>query len=200
MSTSEAIRVMLVEDDEDDYILTRGHFTEMRGSRFQLEWFNSYQTGLEAMVRNRHDICLLDYRLGAKNGIDLLREAVKGGCQAPVILLTGLGQHEVDVEAMKAGAADYLVKASLQADVLERSIRYALERKRAAALAAFEQASLAAFGAEVGLALTKPDSLGDILRGCADAMVRYLNVHLARIWVLDPADGKLHLHASAGAI
>jgi two-component system cell cycle sensor histidine kinase/response regulator CckA len=191
---------MLVEDDEDDYILTRGHFTEMRGSRFQLEWFNSYQTGLDAMLRNRHDICLLDYRLGAKNGIDLLREAVRGGCQAPVILLTGLGQHEVDVEAMKAGASDYLVKASLQADALERSIRYALERKRSAAQAAFEQASLAAFGAEVGLVLTKPDSLGDILRGCADAMVRYLNVHLARIWVLDAADDKLHLHASAGAI
>jgi two-component system cell cycle sensor histidine kinase/response regulator CckA len=200
MSTSEPIRVLLVEDDEDDYILTRGLFTEMRGSHFKLEWFNSYQAGLEAMLRNRHDVCLLDYRLGAKNGIDLMREALKGGCQAPSILLTGLGQHAVDVEAMKAGAADYLVKASLQADALERSIRYALERKRSAAQAAFEQASLAAFGAEVGLALTKSDALGDILHSCADAMVRYLNVHLARIWVLDPADGKLHLHGSAGAI
>jgi PAS domain S-box-containing protein len=191
---------LLVEDDEDDYILTRGLFGEMKGSRFQVEWFKSYQLGLEAMLRNQHDVCLLDYRLGAKNGIELLSDAVQRGCQAPIILLTGLGEHEVDVQAMKAGAADYLVKAHLQADALERAIRYALERKRAAASAAFEQASLAAFGAEVGLALTRRDSLADILSQCAELMVRYLNVHRAQIWILDPADKLLHLKATAGAV
>ena len=70
----------------------------------------------------------------------------------PIILLTGSGQHHVDLEAMEAGASDYLVKAQLQAHSLERSIRYAIQRKRAAALAAFEQARLAAFGAESALA------------------------------------------------
>jgi PAS domain S-box-containing protein len=200
MSDLELIRVLLVEDDEDDYVLTRGLFSQIQGRRFQLEWFKSYQPGLEAMMRNQHDVCLVDYRLGAKNGIDLLREAIERGCQAPVILLTGLGQQQVDVEAMKAGAADYLVKSSLQADALERSVRYALERKRAAAVAAFEQASLAAFGADIGLALTQRDALSVILYRCADSMVRYLNVHLARIWILDPTEKKLHLKASAGAI
>src|SRR5690348_1615249 len=151
MTGAEPIRVLLVDDDEDDYILTRGLFTQMRGHRFQLEWFKSYQLGLEAMVRNQHDVCLADYRLGAKTGIDLLQEALARGCQAPIILLTGSGQHEVDVQAMKAGAADYLVKSTLQVDALERSIRYAIERKRAAGIAAFEQASLAAFGADIGL-------------------------------------------------
>jgi two-component system cell cycle sensor histidine kinase/response regulator CckA len=200
METPETIRVLLVEDDEDDYIITRGVVAQIKGCRPQLEWFNTYQRGLDAMLRNRHDICLVDYRLGAKNGIDLLREASQAGCQAPVILLTGLGQHEVDVEAMKAGAADYLVKASLQADALERAIRYALERKRAASQAAFEQASLAAFGAEVGLALTKSDSLVAILTSCADAAVRYLNVHLARIWVHDATEGTMQPMGSAGAV
>ena len=89
--------MLLVEDDEDDYILTRGLFAEMRGCRFQLEWFKSYQLGLAAMIRNQHDVCLLDYRLGAKNGIELLKEAIEKGCQAPIILLTGLGEHEVDL-------------------------------------------------------------------------------------------------------
>ena len=200
MNEPEQVRVLLVEDDEDDYILARGLFAEMKGHRFQLEWFKSYQLGLEAMARNQHDICLLDYRLGPKNGIELLRAALERGCQAPIILLTGLGEHQVDIEAMKAGAADYLVKSGLQADALERSIRYALERKRAAAVAAFEQANLAAFGADVGLALTRPDSLSVILYRCADSMVRYLNVHLAQIWILDPRDKMLHLKASAGAI
>lgn len=192
--------MLLVEDDEDDYILTRGLFAEMRGCRFQVEWFKSYQLGLAAMARNQHDVCLLDYRLGARNGIELLKEALERGCQAPIILLTGLGEHEVDIEAMKAGAADYLVKTGLRCDLLERSVRYALVRKRAAAGAAFEQASLAAFGADVGLALTQREELGGILYRCADSMVRYLNVHLAQIWILDPGDRMLHLKASAGAI
>jgi two-component system cell cycle sensor histidine kinase/response regulator CckA len=200
MSDFEQIKVLLVDDDEDDYVLTRGLFTQMRDQRFQLEWFKSYQLGLEAMARNQHDVCLIDYRLGAKTGIELLREALERGCQAPIILLTGSGQHEIDVQAMKAGAADYLVKSTLQVDALERSIRYAIERKRAVAIAAFEQASLAAFGAEIGLALTQRDSLSAILYRCADSMVRYLNVHLARIWILHPADKMLHLKASAGAI
>src|SRR3984957_419200 len=200
MNELETIKVMLVEDDEDDYILTRGLFTEMKGWRFQLEWFKSYQLGLPAMLRNQHDVCLVDYRLGAKNGIELLQEAVEKGCQLPIILLTGLGEHKVDLQAMKAGAADYLVKSGLRADSLERSIRYAIERKRLASAAVFEQASLAAFGADVGLALTQRESLAAILYQCSDLVVRYLNVHLAQIWILNPADKMLHLKASAGAI
>jgi two-component system, cell cycle sensor histidine kinase and response regulator CckA len=200
MNELELMRVLLVEDDEDDYILARGLFSEMKGRRFQVDWFKSYPLGLEAMARNQHDVCLIDYRLGAKNGIELLQEALARGCQAPIILLTGLGEHKVDLEAMKAGAADYLVKSQLRADSLERSIRYALERKRAAAIAAFEQANLAAFGADVGLSLTQRDTLSGVLYRCADAMVRYLNAHLAQIWILDPDDNMLHLRASAGAI
>ena len=80
------------------------------------------------MLRNQHDVCLVDYRLGAETGIDLLRAALERGCQAPIILLTGQGEHEIDLEAMKAGAADYLVKGRLDAGLLERSIRYAIER------------------------------------------------------------------------
>jgi two-component system, cell cycle sensor histidine kinase and response regulator CckA len=200
MSDTPQIRILLVEDDEDDYILTRGLFTEMTGCKFQLDWFKSYHLGLEAMVRNQHDVCLVDYRLGSQNGIELLSTAIKRGCQAPIILLTGLGEHEVDVQAMKAGAADYLIKAALRADSLERSIRYAMERKRAAAVAAFEQASLAAFGAEIGLALTGRESMGVILHRCADCMVRYLGVHLAQIWILEQGDKAFQLRATAGAL
>jgi two-component system, cell cycle sensor histidine kinase and response regulator CckA len=200
MSDTPQVRVLLVEDDEDDYVLTRGLFTEMTGCQFKLEWFKSYHLGLEAMVRNQHDVCLVDYRLGSQNGIELLSTAIKRGCQAPIILLTGLGEHEVDVQAMKAGAADYLVKAALRADSLERSIRYAMERKRAAAVAAFEQASLAAFGAEIGLALTGRESMGVILHRCADCMVRYLNVHLAQVWILEQGDSAFQLRATAGAL
>jgi PAS domain S-box-containing protein len=194
------IKVLLVEDDEDDFIITRDLFGEMRSQRFTLDWMKTFDTGLQAMTLNQHDVCLVDYRLGARNGVDLLRAALERGCQAPVILLTGAGEHEIDLEAMRAGAADYLVKTELQAKSLERSIRYALQRKRAAALAAFEQARLAAFGADIGLALTRPDRLDAIMDRCARAMSQYLNAAVAQITTLKEGSRNLQSLAIAGPL
>src|SRR5437588_375040 len=200
MGPATIIRVLLVEDDEDDYILTRDLLSELKGQRFVLDWVKTFEIGLQSMCKNQHDVVLVDYRLGAQNGVELMRAALERGCQAPVILLTGSGQHQVDVEAMQAGASDYLVKVSLQAHGLERSIRYAIQRKRAAALAAFEQARLAAFGAEVGLALTRRDSLEAILQRCAKAMSQYLNASLAQISTFDSRKGVFEPRAWAGSL
>jgi signal transduction histidine kinase len=91
---------------------------------------STYEAGLETIRRASHDVYLLDYRLGARDGLELLRDAIACGCRAPVILLTGQGDEEVDREAMRAGAADYLVKGQVDARLLERSIRYALARSK----------------------------------------------------------------------
>jgi PAS domain S-box-containing protein len=128
---NDLVKVLLVDDDEDDYVLTRDWFEEMEGAKFELDWVASYDAALEAIARHQHDVYLFDYRLGDRNGLELLREAVENGCKAPIILLTGQGDHEVDIEAMKAGAADYLDKSQIGAPLLERSIRYAIERKQA---------------------------------------------------------------------
>ncbi|HEY9872532.1 MAG TPA: PAS domain S-box protein, partial [Candidatus Obscuribacterales bacterium] len=125
------IKVLLVDDDEDDYILTRDWLSEIQRTKFVLEWVASYETALETIKKKQHDVYLLDYRLGTHNGLELLREAIAQGCSSPIILLTGQGDREIDVEAMKAGASDYLDKSLIGAHLLERSIRYALERKRA---------------------------------------------------------------------
>jgi two-component system cell cycle sensor histidine kinase/response regulator CckA len=194
------VKVLLVEDDEDDFVIARDLFSEMPGRRFALDWAQNFDVGLQTMVLNQHDVCLVDYRLGARNGVDLMRAAFEGGCQSPIILLTGAGEHEVDIEAMQAGASDYLVKAQLQANSLERSIRYALQRKRAAALAAFEQARLAAFGAEIGLALTRRDSLKAILDRCAKAMAQYLNAGLAQILSFESRGKGFEALATAGPL
>ena len=124
------IKVLLVEDDEDDYIITRDLLSEIENERFELTWVATYDEALMVIARNEHDVYLLDYRLGNHNGLELLPEAVARGCQAPLILLTGQGNHEIDLEAMKAGAADYLVKGQIGAPLLSRSIRYAIERAR----------------------------------------------------------------------
>jgi two-component system cell cycle sensor histidine kinase/response regulator CckA len=125
------IKVLLVDDDEDDYVLTRDWFAEFQDTKFKLEWVATYDTALEAIAHNQYEVYLFDYRLNQGNGLELLRAAIALGCSAPIILLTGQGDRDVDVEAMKAGAADYLEKGQLGAPLLERSIRYAIERKQA---------------------------------------------------------------------
>ncbi|MEA2631346.1 MAG: hypothetical protein QOE66_1565 [Chloroflexota bacterium] len=126
------VRVLLVEDDEDDYLLTRDLLREIYGDggRFHLDWETDYDAALAAIRRDRHDIHLIDYRLGSRNGLDLLREAVGRGCTAPIILLTGQGDRGIDLDAMRVGAADSLIKGTIDAEAMERSIRYAIERKR----------------------------------------------------------------------
>ncbi|MDE3066151.1 MAG: response regulator [Verrucomicrobiota bacterium] len=125
------IKVLLVDDDEDDYVITREVISQIRDRRHQLDWADNYDAALEALQRRSYDICLLDYRLGGRTGLELLREARTLTDPPPMILLTGQDDHEIDLEAAKAGAADYLVKGQLNADTLERAIRYAIAGRRA---------------------------------------------------------------------
>lgn len=137
LTKGKRLRLLLVDDDEDEYVLTRDMLSDrsyLSGDsqiRYDLDWVSSYAEALSAFEKNEYDIYLVDYRLGARDGIELLREPVVRRSNAPIILMTGRGSYQVDVEAMKAGATDYLVKGDISAPILERAIRYALERKRA---------------------------------------------------------------------
>lgn len=127
---NQKIRVLLIDDDEEDYILTRYLFEDFKDNRYELEWINSYSEAQNAIREDAYDIYLVDYRLGAGNGLELIRQATAEGCRAPMILLTGQGDMETDLEAMNAGAADYLVKGEFEAPLLERVIRYSLQHAR----------------------------------------------------------------------
>lgn len=127
-TTSQAIRVLLIDDDKEDYQLFRNLVSEIEGSKIILEWASSFDAGKAAISKKTHDVCFLDYRLGGKTGLDLLKEVIAEGCTMPLILLTGYGEHEVDLEAMKVGAADYLVKDQVTPLLLERSMRYSIHR------------------------------------------------------------------------
>lgn len=126
----DQLRILLVEDDEDDYILTKDLLNEWCLSFLELQWVTTFDAALAEMKHNRHDVYLLDYQLGAGNGLELLQTALTQGCEGPIILLTGQGNREIDLEAMQAGAVDYLVKNEITAPLLERSIRYALRQKQ----------------------------------------------------------------------
>ncbi len=129
-SKEPPVRVLLVDDDEADSLLTRELFAEMRGLRCALHWVADYAEALRDMKSGAHDVYLLDYRIGARTGLELLGEAKAENFRGAAILLADEEEHEIDVEAMQAGAADYLDKGRLHTQLLERSIRYALHHKQ----------------------------------------------------------------------
>lgn len=131
--THYSLKILLVDDDEDDFIITRNLLSEAQGVHYNIDWIVSYEDALEIIGQKKYDVYLFDYRLGEHTGLELLHEVTKKDCASPIILLTGQGDHEIDIEAMKAGASDYLVKGEMSFSLIERSIRYAIERKKAEA-------------------------------------------------------------------
>ncbi|HKO45610.1 MAG TPA: diguanylate cyclase [Pyrinomonadaceae bacterium] len=128
MLTAEPLKVLLIEDDEDDFLLTRELLSEVGGRKVDLRWEATYQDALRAIERGGYDVCLVDYGLGERTGLDLLREAGSAQCSPPMIMLTSHNNYDLDAAAMRAGAADYLVKGLVNTSIIERSIRYALQR------------------------------------------------------------------------
>ncbi len=127
--TGRSLRVLLVDDDEEDFLLIRDMLSEMAGQPIQLDWVSTYEQARASIEAKQHQAYLVDYRLGARTGLDLIREAgAEAHLSSPIIVLTGFGDHDVDIRAMQSGAADYLVKDQLSAPLLERSIRYAVNR------------------------------------------------------------------------
>ena len=125
------VNVLLVEDDEDDYILTRDLLGEIGSARFDVDWVPTFDAALDQIDGCAHDVALVDFHLGSRDGVELVGEALRRKCDVPIILLTGQGDRETDVAAMRAGAADFLSKSDITPEVLERSIRYAIQHKRA---------------------------------------------------------------------
>ncbi len=124
------IRILMLDDDEDECVMTRALLSSIQSARFELDWVSNYEVALSTMERKQYDLYLFDHQLGARTGLELLRQVNQRGNLVPVILFTGHDDHETDVEAMKAGAADFLVKGRIDGRTLERSIRYAIERTR----------------------------------------------------------------------
>lgn len=122
------VHILLIEDDNDDYFLTAELLKEISSQRLILDWASSPEMAFPMLASASYDLCLLDYNLGAETGLDVLRELRRRGYEHPVIILTGQDDYDTDVEMMKAGADDYMLKSELTPRSLERSIRYARER------------------------------------------------------------------------
>lgn len=122
------IKVLIIDDDEDDFFITSDYMKGIEEYRLKIDWAYKFNEAVQLLRDKAYDIYFVDYRLGAKTGLDFLREAMHMGAEEPIILLTGKGNKTIDVEAMQMGATDYLIKTELTTEKLERCIRYSLER------------------------------------------------------------------------
>src|SRR5947209_4674629 len=99
MAADQKVRVLLIDDDQDDYFLTRELLAEVPGGPMEVKWIQEYRAALASICTGNFDVVLLDYKLGPRTGLELLREARAQGCEVPIILLTGLTDPEIDLAA-----------------------------------------------------------------------------------------------------
>jgi len=125
------LRVLIVDDDPEDHILTEGTLREARRARFDVDHAYTPAEAREKMDKGDFDLCLLDYALGATDGVNLFIEASAAGFRVPTILLSGHDDDEIADQVLQAGLADYLEKGNLNGPSLERAILYAIERDSA---------------------------------------------------------------------
>lgn len=125
----DPISVLLVDDNEVDALLTRTILSRS-STPFVIEWAASYRDALNKAKTTTFDVGLIDLHLDESDGIHLIQAILEAGCKAPMIILTGEGDPDIEVESIHAGAADYLVKGQFDVLLLERVIRHAIERQR----------------------------------------------------------------------
>lgn len=118
-------KVLLIDDDRLQFRLTQQHFKSFQTDLYELDWAATYEEGIVKLLSGAYVACLLDYQLGERDGLQLIREAMTQGCRTPIVFLTAETADRVDIAAMNAGALDYLVKGEITPRMIERSLRYA---------------------------------------------------------------------------
>ena len=126
-----AVRVLLVEDNLGDARLIELALAAARWTQFELERVDTLAAALARASQGGIDVMLLDLTLPDSSGIQTLREAYAQAREIPIVVFTGLDDDELAFNAVNEGAQDFLVKGRADTELLDRSIRYAIERHRA---------------------------------------------------------------------
>ena len=130
---TKSIKILIIDDDKDEYFLIKDLIRDFELFHAHIDWIDNYDKAILAIAKKEHDVYLLDYRLGSHSGIDILSQLSESELlsNSIYVFLTGFGNSSIDKEALENGADDFLSKSELSVQVLERTIRYGLERKRA---------------------------------------------------------------------
>jgi two-component system, cell cycle sensor histidine kinase and response regulator CckA len=127
----EMLQILLVDDDEDDYTLTRDKLKEIPNLKYDLKWVTTYDSAVNWLTNNVYSVCITDYNLRAgKTGLDLVDEMISKGCPVPFIVLTGQGTLQLCTEAGRRGAAAFFDKASVTPIQLAQAIERAMKAAR----------------------------------------------------------------------
>lgn len=127
---NKPIRILFIDPQEMEYVLVADLLAHIRDVDYELVWHDQLEGALSLLLSQRFDIALLDYYWPTENARELLYGARVQACQTPIIVMTDERETEVDREAIRAGAADYLIKGQIDSQLLERTLRYAIERKQ----------------------------------------------------------------------
>jgi len=126
----DTVHVLLIDDTEAQRYLIEGYLSQSKTFQADLMWAASLAEAIRLLRFNTFDICLLDYDLGNHTALDVLSYFKSQKIDLPVIVLTGYGSQDIDMEVMEAGALDYMNKIELTAPTLERAIRYTVQQAR----------------------------------------------------------------------
>ena len=129
-SAGDALRVLLVEDNPTDALLVEVALEDMRAPAPQLTHVELLADAKNALESADYDVVLIDLSLPDSEGLGNFEKLQELAPETPMIVLTGLSDESVAIAAIACGASDYLIKGETQTALLERSIRYAIERKR----------------------------------------------------------------------
>ncbi len=125
------IKVLLIEDNRGDARLIQEILSETTWRIFEIETAQRLAEGLQELSSGAFDVVLLDLSLPDSSGLETLAKIQAGSPQTPIVVLTGLDDDLVAIEAVRRGAQDFLVKGHISADLLSRAISYSIERKNA---------------------------------------------------------------------
>jgi len=126
----KTIKVLLVEDNPADARLVREMFMDIEASEFELSHVDTLQAARDALDIYDFDVMLLDLSLPDSQGLNAVKHILNSAPKLPIVILSGIDDAELSLQAVQAGAQDYLVKGQGDGNLLSRALRYAIERKR----------------------------------------------------------------------
>jgi PAS domain S-box-containing protein len=195
-ATKPHTSILIIDDDEDDFFITSEYIRQIHDREFTIDWCYRYNEAIDHIRNRRYDIYFVDYYLGARTGLQLIREACNYYCEEPMVLLTGKGNRDIDREAMQAGAMDYLVKSDLNVEKLERCIRYSLERAASLkALKANERKYRSIFErSKDAVFLATPELVFLDVNDATSQLLKYSKEQLLNLSLYELLDEKENLH------
>ncbi len=197
--TEKTIRVLMIEDNPAEVGLMQEMLTESLGASFELvHAAKRLSTGLEWLTTDKIDVVLLDLLLPDSRGLETFDAVYNHAPHTPIIVLSGIENESLALEAVRRGAQDYLVKGQVDSKLLSRAVQYAIERKQAAEKLKRRAAELALLN-DIGGRITSVLDLEDVLARAATMMHEKFGYHNVAILTVNHEAGKLEVRAVAGA-